>query len=602
MDKALALLPEHGLGLDPRSPAFAEHFGAFLIARGVLDELAVQRAKRAQQTSGERFNLVLMRLGLLADQPMAQALAAYCGLPIVGVRDFPDEAVGIDIDQAFLRTNRMVPIGDRDGVFTVALADPLNADGVAALSFLLGVPVQPVVAADGDIEKGLAQLYGSKTEVAPPPKYDNGPSTEERGNDDDVRRLEDLASEAPIIRLVQDLIVRAVETQASDIHIEPREDCVRVRFRIDGVLHTAETLPPANKAAIGSRIKIMARLNIAERRLPQDGRIKANVRGREIDLRISTMPTLWGESIVLRILDRSSVELDFPKLGFSGPSYNQLAQLLKQPNGIILVTGPTGSGKTTTLYTALSTLNSTERKIFTVEDPVEYQMPGVNQIQVQPKIGLTFAHALRSILRQDPDIIMIGEIRDLETAQIAIQASLTGHLVLSTVHTNSAAATVTRLLDMGVEKYLLASCLKGVLAQRLVRRLCPVCAKPSTETPMVLEMLRSSGIDTGALFKSADTSLLTACGCPACRQTGFSGRTTIYELLTTTSTVREAILASSSENVIEAAGRADGMTTLLQNGLTKSLLGQTTAEEVLRATRFDTCLNSVSEPTINTAS
>jgi general secretion pathway protein E len=314
------------------------------------------------------------------------------------------------------------------------------------------------------------------------------------------------------------------------------------------------------------------------------------------------MPTLWGESIVLRILDRSNVELDFEKLGFAGQSYASLTQLLKQPNGIILVTGPTGSGKTTTLYTALSSLNSAERKIFTVEDPIEYQMPGVNQIQVQPKIGMTFAHALRSILRQDPDIIMVGEIRDLETAQIAIQASLTGHLVLSTVHTNSAAATVTRLLDMGVEKYLLASCLKGVLAQRLVRRLCPSCAQPASDTVAVTGMLQSTGLDPAKLMGGEPIHLHNAVGCPSCRQTGFSGRTTIYELLTTTPVVRDAILAGSSETTLEAAGVAGGMTTMLQNGLTKALWGQTTAEEVLRATRFDTCLDIASEPTISKAS
>jgi general secretion pathway protein E len=590
-------------GLDPRSSEFAVHFGSYLVTCGRLDELAVKRAQRAQQQSGERFNVVLLRLGLLSDVPMAQVLADYCGLRLVTERDFPDQPEGgDDIDPAFLRLNRVLPLGERDGAFAVAVSDPFNAEPVAALSFLIGQPLQTVVAADGDIEKGLGRLYNAVPgDSRPGVGADTTAASTQAASDDDVQRLEDMASEAPVIRLVQELIVRAVDTQASDIHIEPREDCVRVRFRVDGMLHTTETLPPSVRAAIGSRIKIMARLNIAERRLPQDGRIKVNVRGREIDLRVSTMPTLWGESIVLRILDRSSIELDFEKLGFSGRSYDHLVQLLKQPNGIILVTGPTGSGKTTTLYTALSALNSADRKIFTVEDPIEYQMPGVNQIQVQPKIGMTFAHALRSILRQDPDIIMVGEIRDLETAQIAIQASLTGHLVLSTVHTNSAAATVTRLLDMGVEKYLLASCLKGVLAQRLVRRLCPTCAAPSAEAPTVLGMLRQTGLDATKVLGGTSPRLQTATGCSSCRQTGFSGRTTIYELLTTTATVRDAILAGSSEGMIEAAGIADGMTTMLQNGLTKSLLGQTTTEEVLRATRFDTCLDSISEPTISTA-
>ena len=587
-------------GFDPRSAEFAEHFGAYLLERGTIDELAVKRAQRAQKQSGELFHLVLLRLGLIPDALMAATLADYCGLRLAGESDFQNTTLtSEEIEPSFLRLNRIVPLSERDGVLEVAVADPFNTEAVAALSYLFGRPLTTAVAADGDIEKGLERLYSGRAgEHAPAASPASGAShSPEAASDDDVRRLEDMASEAPVIRLVQDLIARAAGSQASDVHIEPREDCVRVRFRIDGMLHTAETLPTSVRAAIGSRIKIMARLNIAERRLPQDGRIKVNVRGREIDLRVSTMPTLWGESIVLRLLDRSSVELNFEKLGFAGKSYGALTQLLKQPNGIILVTGPTGSGKTTTLYTALSELNSAERKIFTVEDPIEYQMPGVNQIQVQPKIGLTFAHALRSILRQDPDIIMVGEIRDLETAQIAIQASLTGHLVLSTVHTNSAAATVTRLLDMGVEKYLLASCLKGVLAQRLVRRLCPTCAAPSPDGEALLAMARSTGLDTAGALDGAAPRLLKACGCPSCRQTGFSGRTTIYELLTTTPVVRDAILAGSPEGTMEAAGVAGGMTTMLHNGLTKALWGQTTAEEVLRATRFDTCLDSASEPT-----
>jgi general secretion pathway protein E len=300
------------------------------------------------------------------------------------------------------------------------------------------------------------------------------------------------------------------------------------------------------------------------------------------------MPTLWGESIVLRILDRSSIELDFQKLGFAGKSYDTFVRLLNEPNGIILVTGPTGSGKTTTLYTALGALNSSERKIFTVEDPIEYQLPGVNQIQVQPKIGLTFATALRSILRQDPDIIMVGEIRDLETAQMAVQASLTGHLVLSTVHTNSSAATVTRLLDMGVERYLLASCLKGVLAQRLVRRLCDVCGAPDPDVSARVSMLASAGASLGGEPPRPRVPK----GCPACRQTGFSGRTTIYELLTTTPNVRDAILASSSERDLENIGAADGMATMMQNGLIKALRGETTPEEVWRVTRFESNLDA----------
>ncbi len=582
--------------LDPRSDAFAERFGEFLVAGRYVDELGKRRAQRAQKQSGERFDLVLTRLGLLTDAAMARALADYTTWPLLTARDFPDVALLADqIDVAFLRLYHLLPIADKGEHIEVAVADPFNAEAVNALSYLLGRPVKRSLAPDGDIAKAIERLYGDAsrkldTEVAAP-----GTPTD-AASEDDVQRLEDMASEAPVIRLVQSLIVRAAEAHASDIHVEPAEDSVRVRFRIDGLLQTVETLPLSLRAAICSRVKIMARLDIAERRMPQDGRIKVNVRGREIDLRVSSMPTMWGESLVLRLLDRSNIELDFAKLGFSGRAYDDMLQLLRQPNGIILVTGPTGSGKTTTLYTALGVLNSTEQKIFTVEDPIEYRLPGVNQIQVQPKIGLTFAHALRSILRQDPDIIMIGEIRDLETAQIAIQASLTGHLVLSTVHTNSAAATITRLLDMGVEKYLLASCLKGVLAQRLVRKICQTCGQPAGDADHIVRMIEATGGDAAKLLAGAPPRMRRAEGCPACRQTGHSGRSTIYELLSVTPRIRDAILASSSESAIETAAAADGMTTMLHNGLSKVLKGETSPEEVLRVTRFDACLDTATVP------
>ena len=592
----------HFRDIDPCSDAFVQAFGNFLIENKSLDKLAVRRAQRAVSQSGERFDVVLNRLGLLSDSLIAKALAGYCGLRVIASNEFPEVALFPDqLQFTFLKVNRILPVAESADQIEVAVADPFNGDAMAALAFLFDRPISCGIAPEGDIDRAIAQLYGGGSANSAAVSRSEPPATEQ-ASEDDVRRLEDMASEAPVIRLVHDLIVRGVELQASDIHVEPREDSVRVRFRIDGVLHTVETLGLSLRAVIGSRIKIMARLNIAERRLPQDGRIKVNVRGREIDLRVSTMPTLWGESLVLRILDRASVELDFPKLGFTGQSYVQFSGLLQQPNGIILVTGPTGSGKTTTLYTALRELNTSERKIFTVEDPIEYQLPGINQIQVHPKIGLTFATTLRSILRQDPDIIMVGEMRDLETAQVAIQASLTGHLVLSTVHTNSAAATVTRLLDMGVEKYLLASCLKGVLAQRLVRRLCDKCAAPNTDGQGGFAIARATGLDVATALAGAAPSLRKAVGCPACRQTGFAGRTTIYELLNMTHNVRDAVLASSPERIVEKTGIADGMQTLLQNGLTKALRGETTPEEVLRVTRFEECHDTFTDPTINAAS
>ena len=611
-DLAMLSQSRTGGGLDdPRSAAFVDGLGALLQAHMLLDEPALARARRAQAQSGERFDLVLMRLGLIADRALAEVLAEYSGLRLVRADEFPDVPLLADrLQVGFLKANRVLPLAVAPDRLRLALADPFDVETPRALQFLLDRPVECGVAAEGDIERAIDRLYGADGPRKTAAVADTAPASASldggagEAGAEDVRRLEDMASEAPVIKQVRSLIVRAVEAQASDIHIEPREDSLLVRYRIDGILQTVETLPPTLRAPIGSRIKIMARLNIAERRLPQDGRIKETVRGREIDLRVSTMPTMWGESIVLRILDRSSVELDFGQLGFAGDAYEAFARMLAEPNGIILVTGPTGSGKTTTLYTALGRLNSAERKIFTVEDPIEYQLDGVNQIQVQPRIGMTFAHALRSILRQDPDIIMVGEIRDLETAQIAIQAALTGHLVLSTVHTNSAAATITRLIDMGVEKYLLASCLKGVLAQRLVRRLCPVCAAPHKPPSALLDLVRAAGLrEPAADAGSSPTwSPRRAAGCPACHAKGYSGRATIYELLAMSDGVREAMMSADSDAAIERAAVRDGMQTMLQNGLAKAMRGETSPEEVMRVTRFDGWLDTATKPTTSTES
>jgi len=569
---------QHG-SVDPSDQGLIERLAAFLASRGVVDELTLHRALRAQRQSGERFDLVLTRLGLIAEADLARLLAEFLGLPLLDPGQLPEAPLMADrLQLQFLKGNRIVPVADRGDSLLVAIADPFNTEAAAALSYLLDRPVECGVMPAGDIERALERLYGrGETAAAEAGAAELGGESGQ-ASEDDVRRLEDMASEAPVIRLVHDLVTRAVEAQASDIHVEPREDSVRVRYRIDGVLTTVETLPLALRAAVTSRIKIMAHLNIAERRLPQDGRVKATVRGKPIDLRISTMPTMLGESVVLRILDRSSVQLDFAPLGFHGPALDRLVELLTQPNGIVLVTGPTGSGKTTTLYTALNLLNRAESKLFTVEDPIEYQLAGINQIQVQPRIGLTFAHALRSILRQDPDIIMVGEIRDLETAQMAIQASLTGHLVLSTLHTNSAAASITRLVDMGVDDYLLASTLTGVLAQRLVRRLCARCSAPADTLPPLLGRLGGRGRDLRGLRRKV--------GCPACRNTGYQGRTTISELLPMTDALRRKVLERSSESALEAAAVEGGMVAMLDDGVAKALNGETTIEEVLRVTRM----------------
>jgi general secretion pathway protein E len=479
----------------------------------------------------------------------------------------------------------MVPISYANGRVTVAMSDPFNMDALNSIAFLLGCPIDAAIATRADVDRAVHGLYDPQGagRVASFARE----SGSESASDDDVRRLEDLASDAPVIKLVNELIARAVETRASDIHIEPCEDCVSIRLRIDGVLQTFDRLPKSAHAAVSSRIKIMSQLDIAERRLPQDGRISSTVGGRSIDLRVATIPTIWGENVVLRILNRSSVALDFSALGFGERDLVALKRMLKEPNGMLLVTGPTGSGKTTTLYTALDRLNDTERKLFSVEDPVEYYLAGVNQVQVNSRIGLTFSGALRSILRQDPDVIMIGEIRDLETAEIAVRASLTGHLVLSTLHTNSAAASITRLLDMGVEDYLLGSTLVGVLAQRLVRRLCPSCRVPHCPGSGYVDRLVRLAEPALSPGEQMVPQLFKAVGCAKCRGTGFSGRTAVYELLSVTDAVRDAISARKSERRVEDAAVSSGMISMLANGLAKALSGETTVDEILRVTKAE---------------
>jgi general secretion pathway protein E len=397
--------------------------------------------------------------------------------------------------------------------------------------------------------------------------------------DDDVNHLRDMAFEAPVVRLVNLLVENAIASEASDIHIEPFEDTLRIRYRIDGILYEQEAPPRRLQAAVTSRIKIMAEMNIAERRLPQDGRIRVTLHGRRVDIRVSTIPTVHGESIVMRLLDRSSVFLPLERLGFRPEMLGRFEKLILRPHGILLVTGPTGSGKTTTLYAALDKINSPDRKIITVEDPVEYQLKGVNQIPVKGKIGLTFATGLRHIVRQDPDVILVGEIRDLETAEISIQAALTGHLVFSTLHTNDAPSAITRLQDMGVEPYLLSSVLEGVLAQRLVRRICQVCRTQDTPAPADVEALGIEADPHAKLFRGR--------GCDQCRGTGYRGRTGIYELFQITEDVRSLILRRASSREIRRLAVDAGMVTLRQDGWARALDGVTTIEEVLRVTQED---------------
>ena len=556
-------------------------FGEILIERGKLDQANLDRALRLQGDSGERLGSLLVTLGLCAQRDVAEALSLQLALPLVDANGYPEFPILEErVSARFLREARALPVREDEVELTLAMADPTDAYTIGAFEMVTGRAVRPMVAIPTELEAALERLYGAGKSAQSQLLGDVETRPDELSFDADVQQLKDLASEAPVIRLVSLLITNAMETRASDIHIEPFENRLIVRYRIDGVLHEVESPPKRLSAAVISRIKIMANLDIAERRLPQDGRIRLRIQGKEIDLRVSTLPTMHGESVVMRILDKGHVALDFRKLGFEDDTLKTFLDVLLQPHGILLVTGPTGSGKTTTLYTALDRLNQPDVKILTVEDPVEYQMSGINQIQVRPQIDLTFANALRSIVRQDPDVIMIGEIRDLETAQIAVQSALTGHLVLSTVHTNDAPSTVNRLLDMGVEDYLLTSTVIGILAQRLVRKLCQHCKESYVALPELVEQMRLRRYSN-----DAEITLWHAKGCSHCAQTGYSGRLSILEMMPMTDAVRSLVMKHENAAVLRAEAIRGGMVTMYEDGLRKALAGVTTFEEVLRATR-----------------
>jgi general secretion pathway protein E len=558
---------------------FEAAFGRFLITEKIIDHIVLERAVSAARKTGERLDRVLTKLGLVPETNLVVVLSNFLSLTLARPADVPLERILPDvIEPDFVRRNRILPLALEDGALSVGVTDPFNSEPVQALAFLTNLTVNIRIFTPADFEKAFDALYAVRAN-----DVDGNSLGGVEASELDVQRLRDIASEAPVIRLVNQIITSAVEARASDIHIEPNVDQVLVRYRIDGMLRTALVLAPALRAAITSRLKIMSKLDIAERRMPQDGRIKVAVRGVDIDFRVSTIPTIFGESVVLRILDRTRVELDFAKLGFSADHISALHKLMHEPNGIILVTGPTGSGKTTTLYTALKSLNSSERKVFSVEDPIEYQLSGINQVQVQAEIGLDFPHALRAILRQDPDIIMIGEIRDLETARIAIQSSLTGHLVLSTLHTNNAAAAITRLIDIGVENYLLASTVKGVVAQRLVRKLCRHCAREHDQADYWADELART---VPAIATCGPPNIREASGCAECGGVGFAGRSTIAEILLIDGEFQHLILSNASDGQVNTAARAGGMISMYEMGAAKVWRGETTVDEVLRATRM----------------
>jgi general secretion pathway protein E len=537
------------------------------------DPRALERGRRGATDSGQRLDTVLLQLGLVSERQLAEAAAGLLGRPVVTPDEYPvvlPECVTA-VSPRFLRDARVVPLSDVAGVLTLAVADPLDTFTPTAVAAAVGRRVSVAAAVPVELEAALNRLLPADGADPSPEDADSAP-------EQDAERLKDLASEAPVIRLVNQIIGRAVEIGASDIHIEPFEDVLRVRYRLHGELHEAESPPQRLAAAITSRIKIMARLDIAERRLPQDGRIQLAVRGQDVDFRVSTVATMYGESVVLRILDRNAVTFDWQHLGLAPGVVQRLTRSLDRKDGIVLVTGPTGSGKTTTLYTALLTLNSIDRKIVTIEDPVEYHLRGINQIQVQPQIKLTFDRLLQWIVRQDPDVIMVGEIRNLETALTAVQAALTGHLVLSTLHTNSAAATITRLRDMGVDDYQTAAVLRGVMAQRLVRRLCRACRRPGPAAP---ELVRRFNLDEAS--PGRPVTLFHPVGCAACRGSGYWGRLAIAEFLEPDDSIERLIFSRAADTEIERAAIAGGMVPMFRAGIEAALAGETTIEEVGRS-------------------
>ena len=558
---------------------FNQSLCEFLIESGKIDRAGSERALRLRSGREERLGPLLTKLGLVSERDLASALSERLALPLVHAADFPDVPLFEDqLSSRFLRETQVLPLSLSPKELALAMADPLDDYAADAMRLIADRPILRHVAEPAEIERAIARLYGDGEPTGSP----DGEETHDQFGanvDVDIERLRDLASEAPVVRLVNQIVNRAVEARASDIHIEPFEGRLAVRYRIDGVLRDVDPPQARLMAAIVSRIKIMAKLNIAERRLPQDGRIKLVVRGTPIDLRVSILQTMHGEGVVMRILDRESVKLDFTSLGITGPNLETYLQALERPNGIFLVTGPTGSGKTTTLYASLVRLNNPDKKLITVEDPIEYQLDGINQIQVKPNIGLSFANVLRSILRHDPDIVMIGEIRDVETARIAVQAALTGHLVLSTLHTNDAASTIARLLDMGVEDYLLTSTLNGVAAQRLVRMLCPHCRIEERALPEVIDQL---GLGR---YRDGEITIYRPGGCEHCDDTGYFGRTTVVESLVVTGAIRRLILQRSEAGELLRVAVESGMQTMYDDGMLKALEGVTTIEEVLRVTR-----------------
>ncbi len=551
-----------------------EALGGILVRMGLLNEAQLQQALEIQARTGERLGRILVRMGLISEEDLAKAIGVQWGYPYVSLSSTPvDPEVVRLVPQHIASRHKVLAFGRNGDRLLVALVDPLNLLALDDVRLVTGMDVEARITTEDELMQAVNKYYhvGSIFEQALV-------TEEEAAAEEEVSidRLREMVDEAPVVKLVNVILDQAIREGASDIHIEPHRHGLHVRYRIDGVLHDVMSPPKNLKAALTSRIKIVANLDIAERRRPQDGRIHLKVDGRDIDLRVSTLPTMFGEKVVMRILDQSNALISLNRLGMASDVQAQWEELSSKPYGMILVTGPTGSGKTTTLYATLSKINTLDKNIITVEDPVEYQLPRINQVQVNPKAGLTFATGLRSILRQDPDVIMVGEIRDRETAEIAVQAALTGHLVLSTLHTNDAPSAFTRLIDMGIEPFLITSSVIGVLAQRLSRTICPKC-KESYRPPR--EAVRRLSEE---LAEEEDLVLYRGAGCDFCRQTGYKGRTGVYELLVVTDRIRERVVRRASANEIRDVARSEGFRTMRDDGIRKVLEGVTTIEEILR--------------------
>ncbi len=553
-----------------------KRLGEILVESGVIDENQLKEALKIQREKGGLLGDVLVSLGYVSEDNLAKSLSEHLGLKLVDPLSYDINPEVLEIvPEQVARKYTLIPLDKERNVLYVAMADPLNIYAMEELKSLTGLIIRPYVSPRYAINRAIEQFYGitqSMEEVLKTVEEETLGYAVEQGETMDL--LQEMAKEAPVIKAVNLLISQGIRERASDVHIEPEEQEIRVRYRIDGILYKVQSLPKKLQLGIISRIKVLAHLNIAEKRLPQDGRVLMKMGDREVDLRISTFPTIYGENVVIRILEKEGIFKSIEELGFLEDTLDKFKALIRKPYGMILVTGPTGSGKTTTLYSALSFINAVEKNIITIEDPVEYQIRGVRQTQINPKVGLTFANALRNILRQDPDIIMVGEIRDLDTAKIAIEAALTGHLVFSTLHTNDAPSSITRLIDMGVEPYLVSSCLLGSLAQRLARVICPYC-KEEYSPPS--EMIGLMGVEKGTKFYRGK-------GCKFCRNTGYLGRTGVFELMVMNDRLREIALRRVPASEVRKVCIKMGMKTLREAGLEKAKKGITTLEEVLRIT------------------